>query len=84
MHDDERSGGAAGRRAVTADFSPALVRQVAGTVRRILRDHPPGKDGPPFSPALTRHAVKTFAAIVIHHVTVGVAHEASRRRREQK
>jgi hypothetical protein len=82
MHDDERSGAAVGRRAVTADFPPALVRQVAGTVRRILREHPPGTDGPPFSPALTRHAIKTFAAIVIHHTTVGLAHAASRRRRE--
>jgi hypothetical protein len=82
MHEDERSGAAVSRRAVQADFSPALVRQVAGMARKILREHPPGKDGPPFSPALTRHVVKTFAAIVIHSVTVGLAHSASRRRRE--
>jgi hypothetical protein len=82
MHDGD-GGRAAGRRAVMADFPPALVKRVAGTVRRILRDAPPGKDGPPYSPELTRYAVKTFAEIVIHSINVGLAHHASRRRRER-
>jgi len=84
MHDESgHRGGGGGRRLVVTDFPPALVKRVAGTVRRILQEVPPGTKGTPYSPALTKHVVTTFADIVLHSVERGAPHVASRPKRER-
>src|SRR5262249_27262199 len=84
MHDEtghRGGGGGGGRRLIVTDFPPALVKQVAGVVRRILQEVPPGTNKPRYSPALTKHVVRTFADIVLHSVERAQAHSTPRPKR---
>ena len=85
MHDESgKRGGGGSRRSIVTDFPPTLVKQVAGTFRRILQEVPPGTRGrTPYSPALTKHVSETFAEIILLSVERGLPHLTPRPKRGQ-